>query len=219
VTAFTGEARLESVLCERDVVAADLAVVGIGAVPNEALARDAGLDCDDGILVDQSGRTSDPHIFAAGDCTRHSNALFGRRVRLESVQNAIDQATVAAVGMGGGELTYKRVPWFWSNQYEYKLQSAGLFDGFDEIVERGNPAEGRFALLYRKAGQLIAVDAVNMPAAYLSARRAIALRGEIAIDTAMIPQPVTVRASAPVIGESRTSTIERPERTPRSIAG
>jgi 3-phenylpropionate/trans-cinnamate dioxygenase ferredoxin reductase subunit len=217
VVAFSGAGRLESVLCEEGAVAADVAVVGIGAVPNDELAREAGLNCNDGISVDDRGQTTDPHIYAAGDCTRHENALFARRVRLESVQNAIDQATVAAVCMAGGALSYRRVPWFWSNQYEFKLQSAGLFDGYDEIVERGDRRQGRFALLYRKAGQLIAVDAVNMPAAYLSARREIALRGEIALDAT--PALLLPKGRLNPRSGTDTSTIDWPDMTPQSVAG
>jgi 3-phenylpropionate/trans-cinnamate dioxygenase ferredoxin reductase component len=217
VVSFSGDDRLRAVRCAEGGVEADLAIVGIGAVPDEGLARDAGLACDSGILVDEHGRTSDPNIFAAGDCTRHSNAIYGCRVRLESVQNAIDQATVAAVCMGGGDLKYRRVPWFWSNQYEFKLQSAGLFDGFDEIIERGERATGRFALLYRKAGQLIAVDAVNMPAAYLAARRTIGLRGEVAIDAATIPQLRAGASNQPA--EPRTAAQGWTPMAPRSVAG
>ena len=216
VVAFSGANRLGSVLCEEGSVEADVAVVGIGAVPNDELAREAGLTCTDGIAVDERGRTSDPNIYAAGDCTRHENALFARRIRLESVQNAIDQATVAAVCMGGGDLAYRRVPWFWSQQYEFKLQSAGLFDGYDEIVERGDRRESRFALLYRRAGMLIAVDAINMTAVYLSARREIALRGEIAVDVApgrSVPEARTQAPSSP-----EPSPTDWPEMTPRSVA-
>lgn len=172
-------AHLRGVEVDGEVLGADLVLVGIGATPNDDLARESGLACDDGIVVDESARTSDPCIFAAGDCTRHPNALYQRRLRLESVQNAVDQATVAALAMAGKPARYTRVPWFWSQQYDLKLQSAGLSEGHDEIVERGDPALKRFALLYRRAGQLIGVDAVNLPAEYLAARRSIAARGEL----------------------------------------
>ncbi len=157
-------------------VGADIVLVGIGAQPNDGLARDAGLPCDDGIVVDERCRTADPAIYAAGDCTRHPSALLGRRVRLESVQNAVDQASVAAANMAGGDAAYARVPWFWSHQYECRLQSAGIAEHYDEVVERGDRAASRFALVYRRAGRLVACDAVNMPGEYLAARRELESR-------------------------------------------
>ena len=173
--------RLKSVDCDGLSFPADITVIGIGAVPNDEIAQQAGLACDDGILVDESTQTSDPLIFAAGDCARHPNALFSCLVRLESVQNAVDQATVAAMNMMGHKAIYRRVPWFWSNQYDLKLQSAGLFAGHDEIQEHGDKSKGSFALLYYRQGTLIGVDAINSPAHYLSARKSIGARGEIAV--------------------------------------
>lgn len=174
VVAFEGTDRLEAVVCDSGRFDADLAVIGIGGMPNDEIARTAGLACDNGIVVDAHCRTADANIYAAGDCTNLPSALYGRRLRLESVQNAVDQATVAARNMCGEERTYDKVPWFWSQQYEYKLQTAGVLDGHDEVVERGQRDKGGFALLYRKAGRLVAVDAVNMPGEYLSGRRQIA---------------------------------------------
>ena len=217
VVAFSGSDRLQIELDHGAALDVDASVVGIGAVPNDDLAREAGLACDDGVLVDEHGRTSDPGIFAAGDCTRHTNALYDRRMRLESVQNAIDQATVAATCMGGGNLSYCRVPWFWSNQYEFKLQSAGLFDGYDSVIERGDRSAGRFALHYFKAGLLVAVDAVNMPAEYLAARRAIALRGELAVDGETVP-PTRLRANETGTTGVRSSTSGHAGVAERSLA-
>ncbi len=171
--------RLRALLTPEGEVQADLLLVGIGSLPSDGLAQAAGLQCADGVVVDASCRTSDPAIFAAGDCTRHPNALFGRALRLESVQNALDQASVAAINMAGGHALYTRVPWFWSHQYELKLQSAGLFDGHDEVLECGDRSAHRFALKYLRRGQLIGIDAVNMPAEYLAARKTIAARGEL----------------------------------------
>lgn len=177
--------RLRAVQTDQGEVSADLLLVGIGGLPNDDLARAAGLTCDDGICVDAACRTSDPVIFAAGDCTRHPNALCGRMLRLESVQNAVDQASVAAVNMAGGQAIYSRVPWFWSQQYDLKMQSAGLSDGHDRIVECGDRSSHRFALKYLRDGQLIGIDAINMPAEYLAARKTMAARGELA----SVPQP------------------------------
>jgi 3-phenylpropionate/trans-cinnamate dioxygenase ferredoxin reductase subunit len=189
VAAFSGSTGLLLDLKQGTSLEVDAAIVGIGALPNDELAREAGLACENGILVDGHGQTSDSQIFAAGDCTRHDNPLFARRLRLESVQNAIDQATVAASCMAGGDLSYCRVPWFWSHQYEFKLQSAGLLDGYDEVIERGERHEGRFALVYLKAGLVVAVDAVNMPSEYVAARRAIGSRGELGLHADATPAP------------------------------
>ncbi len=174
VSAFEGGERLEAVVCKHAKVKADLAVVGIGAEPNVELARNAGLACDNGIVVDESCRTNDPNIFAAGDCTNHWNGALQRRMRLESVHNAVAQATTAALNMAGNERRYAEIPWFWSNQYEYKLQTAGWFVGYDEIEQRGDLDSGRFALIYRKDGVLLAVDAINMPREYMSIRKQLA---------------------------------------------
>ena len=177
VVGFEVGERLAGVRCDDQLVKADIAVVGIGAVPNAELAHAAGLACDDGIVVDEHCRTTDPNIYAAGDCTRHPNALLKRRLRLESVQNANDQAHVAALNMCGEACAYAEVPWFWSQQYEFKMQSAGLCDGFDLIEERGSMASGSFALLYRKGSELLAVDAINMPGEYMAARKQLAENG------------------------------------------
>ena len=177
VLGFEGAERLHGVRTEAGLVQADLAVVGVGAVPNVELAAEAGLACADGIVVDQACRTSDANIFAAGDCTSHPNAMLNRRLRLESVQNAVDQAHVAALNMCGETKAYNEVPWFWSQQYEYKMQSAGALDGHDEIEERGSIAEGSFALLYRRGKALVGVDAVNMPREYMAARKLLAEAG------------------------------------------
>jgi 3-phenylpropionate/trans-cinnamate dioxygenase ferredoxin reductase subunit len=176
VAGFDGVERLESVETDHRSIGADIAVVAVGAVPNDDLARDAGLACDDGILVDEHARTADGSIYAAGDCTRHPNPLYGRLLRLESVQNANDQAEVAAAHIAGTPMPYRRVPWFWSQQYDQKLQSAGLADGHDAIEERGDRGAGRFALRYLRGGELIAVDAINLPGEYLAARREIERR-------------------------------------------
>jgi 3-phenylpropionate/trans-cinnamate dioxygenase ferredoxin reductase component len=205
VTAFSGRDGLLLDSGQGTSLEVDAAIVGVGALPNDELAKEAGLACEDGISVDSHGRTSDSRIFAAGDCTRHENSLFARRLRLESVQNAIDQATVAATCMAGGELSYCRVPWFWSSQYEYKLQSAGLLEGHDEVIERGERHDGRFALVYLKAGLVVAVDAVNMPSEYVAARRAIGSRGELGLQAEPMP-PSRSRSSTDASATPRFAT-------------
>jgi len=151
-------------------------------VPNIELAARAGLECSNGIVVDEHARTADPHIVAAGDCTNQPLALLERRVRLESVPNAIHQAKVAAATLLGTPTAYSEVPWFWSDQYDLKLQIAGLSTGYDEVVVRGDPAARSFAAFYLRAGQLLAVDAVNSPKEFIAGKKLVANRARIAPD-------------------------------------
>lgn len=158
---------------------ADVVIVGIGIVPNTELATAAGLAVNDGIVVDEYARTSDPSIVAAGDCTNHPNALSGRRVRLESVPNAVDQARVAAATLAGKPRVYDSVPWFWSDQYDLKLQIAGLSQGYDGVVVRGAMSTRSFVLFYLREGVLIAADCVNRPQEFMVAKRLVAARARI----------------------------------------
>jgi 3-phenylpropionate/trans-cinnamate dioxygenase ferredoxin reductase subunit len=175
IDAIEGGERAERVrLADGATVAADLVLNATGARPNEEIAAVAGLPCEDGILVDERARTNDPDILAIGDCTRFPSRRFGRRVRLECVQNAFDQAEAAATALLGKAAAYDPVPWFWSDQYEVKFQSAGLADGHDRADLIGDPAAGHFSVEYRKDGRLIAVDAVNDGRAYMAGRRKIA---------------------------------------------
>ncbi len=176
VTAFEGEGgKLTHVITgDGEKLAADFAVVGIGILPNVELALEAGLTVENGIVVDETGQTSDPDIYSVGDCANLPCEIVGRRIRLESVQNALDQAKVAAANMVGNVKTYNEVPWFWSDQYELKLQMAGLNQGYDQAVLRGNPDDRRFATFYLKDGVVIAVDAVNSPPDYMIGRKLIA---------------------------------------------
>ncbi len=153
---------------------ADLVIIGAGILPNIELAEEAGLKVEAGIVVDEFARTSDPDIVAAGDCVWHYNAYYDRWIRLESVQNAHDQAKIAGAAVCGVQKTYKQLPWFWSDQYDMKLQIAGLSQGFDDVVIRGDIKTGRsFSAFYFKGDTLLAVDAVNMPVAYMVARKAL----------------------------------------------
>jgi 3-phenylpropionate/trans-cinnamate dioxygenase ferredoxin reductase subunit len=159
---------------------ADLVVVGIGIRPRVELAERAGIACAGGILVDRQARTSRPGVVAAGDCTAQPHPLTGEGVvRLESVQNAVDQARAAAATLAGAPAPAPAVPWFWSDQADLTLQIAGLSQGFDQHVVRGSLADERFSVLYYRAGRLIAVDAVNRPQDYLAVRRALAGGGTI----------------------------------------
>ena len=155
---------------------ADFVVIGAGILPNTGLAREAGLDVDNGIVVDEHCRTTDPRIYAVGDCTSHPNAIYGRRVRLESVHNALEQAKTAAANACGEDLRYTQVPWFWSDQYDLKLQIAGLSEGYDDIVIRGNPDERSFSCVYLRNGRMIAIDVVNAPRDFMQAKALIASR-------------------------------------------
>lgn len=166
---------------------ADLVVAGIGVLPNQELAADAGLACDNGIIVDEFARTSDPLIVAAGDCTLHRNLRFAQPHRLESVQNAVDQAKVAAATLLDRPQAYRDLPWFWSDQFDVKLQIAGLSAGHDHYVLRGAPSPAGFSVFYFAAGRLIAVDSLNRPADHMLARRLIA--ADITVTPAQASEP------------------------------
>ena len=166
---------------------ADLVLVGVGVRPNTALAEAAGLEVDDGILVDEFARTSDPDIVAAGDCTRHVNLAYDGRLRLESVQNAVSQGRIAAATLVGAPQAYDEVPWFWSDQYDLKLQIVGLSDGCDRTVIRGEPGQRSFAVYYLRGGIPIAVDAVNAPRDFMMGKKLIAAGGPV--DPARLADP------------------------------
>ncbi|MDR6861108.1 NAD(P)/FAD-dependent oxidoreductase [Variovorax guangxiensis] len=152
----------------------DVLVAGIGMLPNTEAARAAGLAEEGGIPVDDLARTADPDIVAAGDCTLQRHPLYGPQMRIESVPNALEQARAAASWLCGKPKPNASVPWFWSDQYDLKLQMAGLSQGYDDCVLRGLPATRSFCAFYLRAGRLIAVDAVNRPGDFMAARRALA---------------------------------------------
>lgn len=181
VQAFEGGDKVEAVVCgDGTRIPADFVVVGIGILPNVELAEEAGLVVDNGIVVDELCRTSDADIFAAGDCTNHPNGIYGRRLRLESVPNAIEQGKTAAAMMLGKEKPYNQAPWFWSDQYDLKLQIVGLSQGYKDAVVRGDPEAGRsFAVFYLKDGKLIAVDAVNRAPEFMMAKILVAKGAEL----------------------------------------
>ena len=165
-----------AVLNDGDRIEADAVVVGIGALPNLELARDAGLVCNHGIVVDEHCRTSVPGVYAAGDCTEQPSMLFDAQIRLESVPNAIEQGRTVAATICGKDRPNRAVPWFWSDQYDVKLQSAGLQRGHDQAVMRGSPARRSFAIYYLRSGRLLAIDAINRPAEFALAKAWIAQR-------------------------------------------
>lgn len=184
-TDFEGETAVESVLCS-DGHRLDIrhVVIGIGVLPNDQLARAAGLDVDNGIKVNAFCQTSDPDIYAAGDCTQHWSTLYQRHVRLESVQNALGQARVVAANLCGQRIAYDEVPWFWSDQYNLKLQIAGLVDEYDQVIIRGRLEEKAFAIFYLKETCLKAVYAINSPQEFIFSKSLIAKKTHL--DTQML---------------------------------
>ena len=176
IQAFKGTTRLRGVLGSDGVeIPADLAIVGIGILPNLELAQAAGLVCSNGIMVDEYCRTSDADVLAVGDCTNHPNALLGRRVRLESVHNAQEQAKTAAATILGRLEPYAQIPWFWSDQYDLKLQIVGFSARTDQAVIRGEPESRSFAVFFLNAGRLNAVYAINSPREFMLSKKLIAL--------------------------------------------
>ncbi len=164
-------------LADGSEISCDLVLSAVGAIPNAELAEAAGLDVDDGILVDGAGQTSDEDIFACGDCVRFYSERYGRSIRLESVQNAIDQAKTVAAALTDPDHyhghNYDPLPWFWSDQYHIKLQIAGLSNGYDEAVLVGDISSDSFYVAYLEKGRLIAVDSINHPRSHMMARRVI----------------------------------------------
>ena len=157
-----------------DTLPVDIVLAGIGVTPNTALALSAGLPVSNGIVVDEAQRTSDPRIHALGDVCAFPAPHGAGLIRLESVQNAVDQAKVVAASITGQPARYQSVPWFWSDQYDLKLQMVGLSQGHDAVIERGNRDENRFSVFYMKAGRLIAIDSINRPADHMRGRKLLA---------------------------------------------
>lgn len=183
VVRLEGDTQVERVVCaDGSTYDADLLIVGVGAVANMQLAADAGLACENGIVVDEYCRTSDPAIYAAGDCTYHPSLRFDMRVRLESVDNAFEQAKAAALNILERPTVHDRVPWFWSDQFDNKLLIVGLSQGHDQQVTRGDPATRSFTVCYLKGGELLAVEAINHSRDYMAARKLIADRARPDVD-------------------------------------
>jgi len=175
--AAVGKQRVAAVrLSDGSDIPADFVLVSIGVVATDALARAAGLECDNGIVVDEFCRTSDANIWAAGDCARHPSIHYGMHVRLESVDNAFEQGTSAALNMLGLATVHDKVPWFWSDQFDLKMVIVGLAAGHDDAILRGDPAGRAFSVCYLKAGELIAVETVNHTKDQMAARKMIPAR-------------------------------------------
>ncbi|WP_109808197.1 NAD(P)/FAD-dependent oxidoreductase [Sphingosinithalassobacter portus] len=182
VDCILGETHVTGVrMADGEEIPCEMVIVGIGIIPAVAPLTAAGATGDNGVDVDAQCQTSLPDIYAIGDCARHPNGFAdGASIRLESVQNANDQATVVAKNIAGIEASYNAVPWFWSNQYDIKLQTVGLSTGFDDAVVRGDPADRSFSVIYLKDGHVIALDCVNATRDYVQGRKLVLERAGIA---------------------------------------
>lgn len=188
------------ILEDGEGVPCDVVLVAVGVVPNVELAENCGLPCDNGIIVDEHGGTEDPAIFAAGDCTNHPNPVIGQRMRLESVHNAIEQAKAVAAAIIGSPEPYAQVPWFYSDQYDVKVQTVGLFQGADHVVLRGTPERGQFAVLYLVDDRVVAVDAINSPREFVLGRKLLAAAPDGSVPLSDWPEgDQDVVSSAPLI--------------------
>lgn len=175
-----GSKKVESVLCsDGSEIKADMVIIGAGIIPNVELADQAGVFCDNGILVDEFGQTNYKNVYACGDCTSHPNKLLNKQLRLESVHNAMEQSKTVAFSAIAKPLEYNQVPWFWSDQYDHKLQIVGLSGEHDNVFMRGNTKDQKFMLFYTKDNQLIAVNAVNNPKEFLICRKLVANKVKI----------------------------------------
>lgn len=172
--AGTGSAVQEVALSDGRRFPADLVLVGIGVVPNSELARDAGLRISNGIAVNEYLQTDDENVFAIGDCAEHPCIFAGARIRLESVQNAADQAQYVAAAIAGRPAPYRALPWFWTDQFDIKLQMAGISHGHDRIATRGNPESGKLSVFYFRENQLVAIDSINRPLDHMIGRKLLA---------------------------------------------
>lgn len=187
IKAIEGEGKVERVALEGETIPADIVVIGIGIVPNVELAAAAGLEVGNGIAVDEFGRTSDPAIWAAGDCALQPNAFLGRKVRLESYQNAQDQAMAVARNMIGEPKAYEDSLWVWSDQHDVNLQMTGAPEGYDQLVWRGDRAAGAFMVFYMKDGRIVAINTVNMGREMKPAQRL--MQSKKSFDPAQLADP------------------------------
>ena len=184
VTKINGTQKVESVtLSDGTNIDADVVLIGIGIIPNDEIAKVAGIVCNNGIDVDENAKTSNSDIYACGDCANRMVDLYGQRMRLESVHNAIEQAKLAAANIMGQNAPKLDIPWFWSDQYDLKLQIAGLAIGATKTIIRGDMAARKFALFHlNDENRILAIDAINSPPEFLVGKNLIAARAKIAPD-------------------------------------
>lgn len=165
--------RKEIVCNDGTVIHSDFVVVGVGVKPNMELAEEIGLECNNGIIVDENGVTNDPNIYAVGDCTNQFNKLYKKRLHFESVQNCIDQSNTVASSITGNHKPFVAVPWFWSDQYDLKLQIVGIREQYDEKIIRGNIKERKFSVLYLRNRKLISIECINQPKDFIASKKLI----------------------------------------------
>jgi 3-phenylpropionate/trans-cinnamate dioxygenase ferredoxin reductase component len=198
---FVGQGRIEGVkLADGAILPCETVLLGVGVLPNVELAREAGIACDNGVAVDAEGRTSHPDVFAAGDVAMRPLVHYGRPGRLESVHNAIEGGKIVAAALLGAPPPVLEAPWFWSDQYDLKLQTAGLCTGFDQSVVRGDPARNSFAVFYLRQDKVIAVDAVNAAPEFLVGKRLVSAASTVApailADTSISMKEIGARAAS-----------------------
>ena len=194
--AIEGDGRVQAVrLADGREIRCDAVLVGVGAIPNDDLAKAAGLECRDGVVVDIHARTSDPSIFAIGDVTRRPMPLYGREWRLESVPNALEQAKQAASAIAGRPEPAPEAPWFWSDQYDIKLQIAGVPFETDDLLVRGDPKTSNFAVFHMKGDRILSVEAVNAPAEFMGGRLLI-VQGKPVDKAKLVDPSVSMKAVA-----------------------
>jgi 3-phenylpropionate/trans-cinnamate dioxygenase ferredoxin reductase subunit len=180
---IVGASNPEKVICSDGAeVKADMVIIGAGIMPNVELAENAGLSCDNGIVVNEFGKTDHANIYACGDCTNHPNKLLNKKIRLESVHNAMEQSKTVASSIINKSIEYNQIPWFWSDQYDHKLQIVGLSGEHDKVIMRGDMSDAKFMLLYTKDEKLIAVDAVNNSKEFLICKKLVANKVTIKAD-------------------------------------
>ena len=179
VQKITTEDSLRIVLNDGQISEPDFVVIGVGVQAACDIAQEAGIDCNNGILVDENCLTSEENIYAAGDCVNYYFSRYGSRQRLESVQNAIDQATTVSASIMGAPITYKSIPWFWSDQYDLKIQIAGLSQDSDLLVTRGNKNDCKFSVCHFKNSRLMAVECVNDQKTFMLGKKLIEAESKI----------------------------------------
>ena len=182
VIGINGDLKVSSVETSSGIIEADIVVVGIGVLPCQDLAERAGIETNNGIVVNEFCISSDSNIFSAGDCTLHPSAFYKRDIRLESVHNAIEQGKTVASSIMGEFIPYNQIPWFWSDQYDLKFQIAGLNTDYDEYIVRGKPENNSFSVFYFKDGNMISSDCVNSAPDHMMSRRFIFNKTEIDLE-------------------------------------